>query len=318
MKAIPFIFLLAVLMSFSPNKNYTESTDLEYNWIVISTGGVEIKESPDPNSKTIAMADFLDTLTAIRGSYNVHDTLRFTLYSYYNEEEEIRETWMKAAWVKVKHEEVSGFVLNSHLKGHNPRYRSEKRELLDYRYGLTLPGYTCFENIHPNKNMKWYGLYRYKLGYKIKEVEIDYHTGNMSYLTTTNQDRDLIFLLGSSNDRLIPGEVEGDRWKYSCFNHQYATPPNNKYGNIELREEGRNFRLYLKENGKEQLLNPEALDVSYPRFVFWVGDIDRDGAKDYIIHYGEKNSSTVLYLSSAAGEGEIVRPVAIYKSGYCC
>ena len=82
-----------------------------------------------------------------------------------------------------------------------------------------------------------------------------------------------------------------------------------------------NYKLYLSEQGKE-----EQLIVAIPSFndtfvqILWIGDLDEDGKPDFILDisrdYEEK--AVLLFLSSKAEKGEIVRAVASSSYQFDC
>ncbi|MCL2650135.1 MAG: hypothetical protein FWD60_03790 [Candidatus Azobacteroides sp.] len=92
-------------------------------------------------------------------------------------------------------------------------------------------------------------------------------------------------------------------------------------GGLERWDEVKNYKLYLSEQGK-----PEQLIIAIPTFndtfvqILWIGDIDGDGKPDFIIdnsrNYEEKN--VLLFLSSKAGEGEIVKIAASSSYQFDC
>lgn len=81
-----------------------------------------------------------------------------------------------------------------------------------------------------------------------------------------------------------------------------------------------NFRLVLKSNGRTQdLVTPEwCCDEAFPHLL-WAGDLDRDGALDLLVeashHYNV--STYVLFLSTAAREGDLVGKVAEFSTTGC-
>ena len=89
----------------------------------------------------------------------------------------------------------------------------------------------------------------------------------------------------------------------------------------ERRDEVKNYKLYLSEQGKS-----EQLIVAIPTFndtfvkILWIGDLDGDGKPDFILdtsrHYEEE--TVLLFLSSKAGNGEIVKIVASSSYGFAC
>lgn len=79
------------------------------------------------------------------------------------------------------------------------------------------------------------------------------------------------------------------------------------------------YRLVLSDGVTNQtLVTHETLDDGGPRLL-WAGDIDRDGRPDFIIDTTHKYSYAApsLFLSSAAGEGELVKLVATFKQYGC-
>lgn len=68
----------------------------------------------------------------------------------------------------------------------------------------------------------------------------------------------------------------------------------------------------LRAYGKRQRLGSYSWDIegarplSGPEYLRWAGDLDRDGKLDLLMSYASRGWMTVLYLSSLAGEGEIV------------
>ena len=76
-------------------------------------------------------------------------------------------------------------------------------------------------------------------------------------------------------------------------------------------------QLVLKNKGIRQIISPSS-STDGPWNLYWSGDLDGDGQQDYIIQFGDKDARTQLYLSKSAAKNQLVRPVAVYYSGYCC
>ncbi len=81
-----------------------------------------------------------------------------------------------------------------------------------------------------------------------------------------------------------------------------------------------NFRLRLQTEGRTQdLVTPEwCCDEAFPRVV-WAGDLDQDGALDLLVEasYHYNVSTYVLFLSTAAVEGDLMGKVATFTSTGC-
>jgi len=143
-------------------------------------------------------------------------------------------------------------------------------------------------------------------------------------------DKHLLYIIGSK--KALPEGVIESKFTHHHFVNDTApadTLERERFENdfLEVKEKGslREWKsgketirkyywdqsIYAKHNDKIQWISDES-------YIDWVGDLDQDGIMDYIVTHGEKNAMTILYLSSGRRDEEIVRPVAIYYSGYCC
>lgn len=85
-----------------------------------------------------------------------------------------------------------------------------------------------------------------------------------------------------------------------------------------------NYRLLLRVRGDQGVHVQEIVAVkpfwtgTSPN-ILWVGDLDRDGRVDILINIPEheSNSHYVLFMSSAAKEGELVGKVAEWRTTAC-
>jgi hypothetical protein len=87
-------------------------------------------------------------------------------------------------------------------------------------------------------------------------------------------------------------------------------------------DEVADYKLYLSEDG----VDGEQLLVDVPKFedtfvqILWIGDLDEDGKPDFILdvspHYEYKR--VMLFLSSKAGNGEIVKCAGSSEYGFDC
>lgn len=192
---------------------------------------------------------------------------------------------------------------------------------------LLYSGFSCYYNIYDKSQFHWYGLYKRKTGYELKKISISYFYDDYSkegltpFGTMTNDNIDLSLIIGS---RLTMKEGNVDGTDFPDQNHNFKIATQNNYEllnklSMELIDSPYDEYhpvLKLKRGTKEQILNIEDSPTLYS--IDWMGDLDRDGKPDYILNYGEKLTLTVLYLSSQASGAQIVKPVAVYYSGYCC
>lgn len=93
------------------------------------------------------------------------------------------------------------------------------------------------------------------------------------------------------------------------------------YGQVERDDTGRvlrNYRLALQK-GRYESVFFTADDLDEDPHVVWAGDLDRDARPDLIMHVilATRGAKYVLFLSSAAQDGEMVHPVASFIDPSC-
>lgn len=228
-------------------------------------------------------------------------------------------------WWKVKYREQEGFVFSGFLRPANDWNSGANFPGINMDFHLLFTGYNCFNNVPPHNRFHWYGLYRVeKNAYEFRVVEPRFffrYEDLGSQIITILEDQELLFIIGSlkpfkqlASDQLLV-ETAPKPPVQDWLDHHFPQSLQLENGTPEVPWEA---RLFVQRGEKRQCLNPEASLVDAPRRILWNGDLDGDQQDDYVIQYGEKWSHTVLYLSTVAADGEIVRPVAVYYSGYCC
>ena len=128
---------------------------------------------------------------------------------------------------------------------------------------------------------------------------------------------DQIRLLIGSRVPLRTGAISGrfyDGYE-SAFGHAPALnrPLLNELG-LALLGTDDNTELWLGNQYGIQLLS--AGDLGVASHAVFAGDLDGDGRRDYVLSYGERAATEVLYLSSAAAPGKLVAPVATCNYHY--
>lgn len=292
--------------------------------LVISPNGLSIRNKPNLKSKKLGVVPFGKRVKIEDIKSYGWDTIG--RYDYFKGEEISYSSHISGQWVKVKYQNLQGFMFNAYLysKSPNGRYYAELKKDFPKDFALLFPGINCFTNINFEPNMNWYGLYHEKGKYSLKKITVGFYkifSDFYDFGITSSDNKNLLLILGSKKP-LKTKTIKGAFW--TGYN-QYLYPFKNEYHEvfkkhgIELQQkEGPNLSIILKDKSKSQLLNPKEMKISYPTIFLWKGDLDGDGQLDYIFHYGDKSGETILYLSSEAKDGEIVKPVAAYFSGFCC
>ncbi|MFK8101585.1 MAG: SH3 domain-containing protein [Saprospiraceae bacterium] len=319
------LMLIMVLSSVFATAQMEETlVDLDRN-VVIATSGLNMRNAPSLTANIVGYVPFAANLEIVDDLAYGKDTLS-SAYTIHYETGEAYEANLAGYWVKAKYKNLEGYVFSSYLFYD----LSEREDSLNEAYILLFEGTDCYDNVRYNKDWYWYGLYEegnrsvlraVELSFFAEETELGVFLG-----IATNLDQASVYLIGSENplpQRVLKNATHVD------YSQQFFDREN--VANLELLEaaglaivqpKGENewgFSLIVKdETGARQLLNPEDSDFYYPSGIDWYGDLDGDGKMDYIIHYGEEMSQTVLYLSSKAKPGALVHPVAAYFSGYCC
>lgn len=87
----------------------------------------------------------------------------------------------------------------------------------------------------------------------------------------------------------------------------------------------KNYDLWLTKGGskdgqRQALVSNAEFDVFGTPYIIWTGDLDQDGRPDLIINksFSEFQFRLVLFLSSKAGEGELVGLAAEWKARIDC
>lgn len=291
---------------------------------IIALSGLNIRSQPSLKAEILGGIPFMEEVQVLEPCSSGIDTIAEHVYHT-----SMKHTHsQKGCWVKVKYHNLEGYVFNSYLLD-LPKERSRSIAGLNEEFGLNYIGQHCFDNIYRDKKIKWKGVYRRENEFVIKPVEISYYAdieeseSNYTWLRIYVENNEgLMLLLGDRNEviteRVIEGKIDdtpGSLLTIHSVAHSLFDIENIQ---IVFEEQSAYPYLYLKQEGREQLLNPPNMKLGHPTQIFWKGDLDGDGKDDYIINYGDKVAHSLMYLSSQAENGDIVKPVAVFFSGYCC
>ncbi|MEM1327582.1 MAG: SH3 domain-containing protein [Bacteroidota bacterium] len=334
-------FVLVVFINILSAQTRYDTLNNTGLFSVLSTTGLNMRSQPDLHSKVLVAVPYDEKVEVLNMTRYGRDTLGYKeLWRSYDST--TYQIPIAGSWRKVKYKDYIGYMFDAYLSKYyknSGSYRQEDLSIgLNRDYALLYVGENCFDNFNYNPNWHWYGFYRKDNEYTVKPVEVSFFLSNYSELfpcvTSTEDNNNLNFILGTkkqlsfehihnsieyrkgtitSGNKSVDTLSTAELKKYGLYQQPvYMTNRNQKY--IERME------FVLKKNGKQQVLNPKPLqfDADWPFYISWIGDLDGDGEDDYIIGYGDKNGGTILYLSSEADEDQIVKPVAIYRSGYCC
>ncbi len=296
---------------------------------VISPNGVNMRAAPNTQSKIMASlpwmtkVEILDTIGEAPINIGIFHEFEWKEGPDFM----VRDTVpLSGQWVKAKTGKTTGYIFNAFLADTSGNCQNNKEYSLLYEY------WNCIPNFNYNPSWNWYGLYESENKIQVKKVDMRFiksaeELGDF-YLPCTHEKVRSMCIIGSKKPMKMPKEILQNvdyscqfNWAYEDSCSQKALKEANMSLDITGPENERVIKLYLLgKNGQKQLLNPPDRFVGEHKSPasIWHGDLDGDGKMDYIIHYGEASSITVLYLSSEAEKGQMVKAVAFYCGGYCC
>ena len=291
--------------------------------VVISPNGLSIRNQPNLKSKKLGVVPFGEKVKIEDDKSYGWDTIG--KYNYVWGGSTKSDYLITGHWVKVKYKNVQGFMFSAYLynASFNRNYESEMMQKLNNDFALFYPGMNCYSNINFQPNMNWYGVYKEDGIYHLKKTNISFYriySDMLDFGISTSDNQSLLFIIGSKKT-LKEKILEGKEWEgFSNSFYQYEEKDFEEMNNFGIEKENNQFGFSIKLNlgVKSQILNPKELGISSAMSIQWAGDLDDDGQLDFIFHYGEKDGQAILYLSSEAINGEIVKAVAAYFSGYCC
>jgi hypothetical protein len=297
---------------------------------VISPDGLNLRAKPNRQSKTLQTVLFGEKVQVISPQHFGRDTVG--QLEYFEISGKSYRVPIDGYWVKVRYRQKEGYMFSAYLG----RAINEVREAdkpLNQDFVLLFPFIGCFSNVFYQPGWHWYGVYAQDSATFMKKVKVSFYSLPMGLIgdaISTNDNRNLQFIIGS-HVPLSEKTIQNKRgYERSLFNLPLFTagdmPNDSLLQQYNLAVSGDNTlsrenywdsqKLVFQKNGVRQEVLPPSKDGLW--YLVWCGDLDGDGKDDYIIHFGEKSGAPVLYLSKPAGKGQLVKPVAIYYSGYCC
>lgn len=336
-KTITFVALISFTTSIIAQSRY-DTLHYMGQFSVLSTTGLNLRSQPYLGAEVLVSIPFNEKVEILNLTKYGRDTLGYReLWRFYDST--TYKIPIAGSWRKVKYKEHIGYMFNAFLiksyKDIGVYYKEEQLGNLNIDYSLLYAQTNCLGNFNYNPDWYWYGFYEQGNRHIIKLVEVSFFiddTAEFFYeVTSTNDNIHLRFILGTkqklnftkTNNRV----VEADKRIYVsdfgvAFRHNFLKKYDLYINSVakEQKEYYNSIELILRKNGKIQTLssNDFYFSANIPMSLNWVGDIDGDGVDDYIVSYGDKSGGAILYLSSEAEEDQIVKPVALYRSGYCC
>ena len=220
---------------------------------------------------------------------------------------------------------------------------------------LILPGQFHGGEIASESSDNWFGLYKIDNEYRLTKTSIfvnacyDGCAGDTSGICVTvgTTEKPLFLVHGLDNlkegaiksadinkEFLYPGqstwpkEIKGKASPYTLLAIGEATIYEESHGKLYIRHPGDmlflNYKLILKYSiaktaTYQEIAAYDRLGLAGTPEVLWAGDIDRDGKLDFFMNLAHDYYyiQYVLFLSSMAEDGEILKKVAELTAGSC-
>lgn len=297
----------------------------QHCWMVLAPSGLNLRSAPRLKAKKIgklpylAEAETLDAEPVPTGKIGDRE----------------------GAWVKVRYQDLEGWAFDNYLSQYF--YPLERTTPGDFLYTYE----NCRNNYHLHDDLNYYGLFKNEETYTLRKVSFNYYFFHQSEVggefmgmefkkgvrpewvmglekEIPEKEVPTLKAAGQGDPLLIYNpvleEMESQLLEYGDYSIQVslkdkeAQPYHAEINSIRLTGmEGQEQDLYLSL----QNLLGEIYDINFPT-VDWVGDADGDGKMDMVLSMGEETSIAVLFLSSMASEGEILKAIGAWHSGYCC
>ena len=328
----PLLFFLIALLCCASVWAQGAPPDASLPWKVIAPAGLKLRAQPNIQAKVLSTAPFGEKVKLMSDKSFRFDTVGYAPL-YYDHTDQIEKVAIVGHWWKVRCQGQEGYMFSAYL-GVDAGSVASGDEALNQEAVLLFPGYDCFSNFFYHPNWHWYGAFASGQGLIFKKVQPAfynfYHTDEEvlagDFITVDDTQPGLRFIVGSKNPlpvQQIRTDFLSKRGNGYLFDDDGR--PNDallkKYHLEIYRKDPLHFwddqQLVLKNKGIRQIISPSS-STDGPWNLYWSGDLDGDGQQDYIIQFGDKDARTQLYLSKSAAKNQLVRPVAVYYSGYCC
>ena len=337
MKWAPLLLFLCCCNLVSGQDDQLLASWIEYaksEVVVIAPAGLNLRDKPTVKSEILRAVPFGEKVKIIGSGHYGRDTVG-AIDFYYSAPDRLAPIStpipISGYWLKVDYQGTIGYMFTAYLDvAVNTRLDGD--ESMNRDFILLFPYNGCFSNYTYHAGYHWYGYYKTGTGISVKKIDVSFYNlidqeliaGNTKKVVSCSDNKFLQFIIGSKEPIALPvnnskiiqgalydegtGTIEDSILQQSNISLQFK--PKTTYPNLE--------KLVLIYSGKQQIIDlPDGID-SDGCYLVCCGDLDGDKKEDYIFGYGAKFSKTILYLSKPAEKGKLLKPVAVFYSGYCC
>lgn len=319
------LLLLTLLCTRGRAQNYQGELKISpQRNTVVATGGLNLRAAPGTHGKVVGKLPFGTKVELLSEEIYAPDSLnRWADHLPPN------------GWARVRAGDVEGYLYDAYLYFSAPKSDAAETDEtfpagINTKYQLITP-YGSATGAYDPFAHKWFGLFAHKKGVSLSRVkpsfrflygEIEDHLRMVA-----DGKRQPSFFVGGPNawatgkraGVIIDRRGTAKDWQRdseaACAAHGISVAPGNKNSWASASE------LTLKSGGREQYLNPGG-QAGSALYLEAAADLDGDGETDFIISYDvvgwDYSIMYVLFLSSEARPGELVRPVAMQYTYQGC
>ena len=287
---------------------------------VIAKSGLNLRSAPNTKSDVVQRLPFGALVDISQDDDYGYDTLEVI-------KTEVNTFTICGYWIKVNYKGKTGYINNAYLHLNDKRWTPDNGELYNNSTIFLEYQKTCNINSHPITPYQWYGYYSDDC--ELRPIKLQYGR-NVSDMTDfyiiVEEDEGLDWVVGSKDplptgslDYLVRDFTFKESIPYDTNTEEF-TAYSEPYFDVlyaKLGENHHSFDLRVKHGLESQLIMDARQDGDL-KGIRWMGDLDQDGRMDYILKYGEKDSRTLLYLSSKRISQRLLLPVGCFYGGYCC
>ncbi len=301
---------------------------------VLPIEGLSLREKPSLKANRLALIPYDTQIKVIDNASGKLDSLPIKIAPTEGLGE-AGPTFFRGWWVKVRYLNQVGYVFDPFLIREMQFFLSSRDDEVLFpetnrEFRLMQPGSTCVYNLADLRKYQWWGLYRMGDECLVKPVRLQQH------MSRTQATEDVVYQFLYSN----ASEPEGLMSVIGVAGAWGGTRSSELKYRSDWMRGYHDDSIRIKKVGIQQV--PDHVNSNPTTHLYWwqyqvgltaqrlrkesygaialdlAADLDGDGKQDLIVTYGEESTSTVLYLSTHARAGELLRPVAVFYSGYCC
>ncbi len=292
---------------------------------VIAKSGLNLRAKPNTRSQIITKIPQMELV-------KLHHKDTYGLEKFEEINTEIGKYKVEGYWLKVQYQEYVGFVNTAYLIPHWHYVEQEQTpewDSINNEWVILIPGSDCAQNVYPYQQYQWFGLYESAdSSFRFEPIEFEFFCDldeMQNFHIVAQRDKDLRYIIGHKQNRMAlaqgintgkiaayvkqnPNDTLETTWTQNFIEvTSKASRKENRKGEEYFSLEYCN--VFLVQDRRKQLIS------EFGAMIYWSGDINGDGIRDYILSSGEYTIE--LWIGTNA-ESTIAEKKAVYFGAPCC